>query len=113
MIIIKIVCFFVLLLLLVYHTIRTQSVDSSDIIIDNKSQIGGTVQDIEDKIDTPPKEQNVKPNSSIHPLRKQGWCYIGTDRGNRSCLKVGVNDYCHSQHIYPTSEICIHPNLRF
>ena len=43
---------------------------------------------------------------------KAGWCYIGEDRGHRSCAKVGVNDTCMSGDIFPSQEICINPNLR-
>ena len=43
---------------------------------------------------------------------KSGWCYIGEDRGIRSCLQVGENDTCLSGDIFPTSDICINPNLR-
>ena len=43
---------------------------------------------------------------------KAGWCYIGEDRGFRSCSKVGVNDVCMSGDIFPSNEICINPNLR-
>ena len=43
---------------------------------------------------------------------KAGWCYIGEDRGFRSCSKVGVNDECMSGDIFPTQELCVNPNLR-
>lgn len=43
---------------------------------------------------------------------KKGWCNIGEDRGYRSCVQVGVNDKCMSGNIFPTREVCIHPNLR-
>jgi hypothetical protein len=43
---------------------------------------------------------------------KSGWCYIGEDRGFRSCIDVGENDKCMSGDIFPTSEICVNPNLR-
>jgi len=43
---------------------------------------------------------------------KSGYCYIGEDRGFRSCVKVGNNDKCMSGDIFPTEEICINPNLR-
>ena len=43
---------------------------------------------------------------------KAGWCYIGEDRGYRTCAKVGVNDICMSGDIFPTNELCINPNLR-
>lgn len=43
---------------------------------------------------------------------KSGYCYIGEDRGFRSCIKVGENDQCMSGDIFPTMDICINPNLR-
>jgi hypothetical protein len=43
---------------------------------------------------------------------KSGWCYIGEDRGFRSCIKVGQNDTCMSGDIFPSQDICINPNLR-
>ena len=43
---------------------------------------------------------------------KSGFCYIGEDRGFRSCVKVGKMDQCMSGDIFPTEAICINPNLR-
>ena len=43
---------------------------------------------------------------------KSGWCYIGEDRGFRSCAQVGDNDKCMSGDIFPTQEVCVNPNLR-
>jgi len=43
---------------------------------------------------------------------KSGWCFIGEDRGMRSCSQVGSNDKCMSGDIFPTQEICVNPNLR-
>ena len=43
---------------------------------------------------------------------KSGYCYIGEDRGFRSCVKVGQMDQCMSGDIFPTEAICINPNLR-
>ena len=48
----------------------------------------------------------------IQEKRKPGYCYIGTDRGYRSCIKVGKNDDCVSKKIFPTMDICINPSLR-
>jgi hypothetical protein len=51
--------------------------------------------------------------SSIqHGRPNSGWCYIGEDRGVRSCAEVGVNDTCMSGDIFPTQQICINPKLR-
>jgi hypothetical protein len=43
---------------------------------------------------------------------KAGWCYIGTDKGVRTCAQVGVNDDCMSGDIFATSDICVNPRLR-
>jgi hypothetical protein len=43
---------------------------------------------------------------------KSGYCYIGEDRGHRSCMPVGENDTCMSGDIFPTQELCINPNIR-
>lgn len=43
---------------------------------------------------------------------KAGWCFIGEDRGFRSCIEVGENDQCMSGDIFPSQEICVNPNLR-
>lgn len=43
---------------------------------------------------------------------KSGWCYIGQEKGYRSCLQVGENDTCMSGDIFPSQEICVNPSLR-
>jgi hypothetical protein len=48
----------------------------------------------------------------MNPTSKAGFCYIGEDRGFRSCIDVGVGDVCMSGDIFPTEAICINPNLR-
>jgi len=50
--------------------------------------------------------------SSSFTTGKAGWCYIGEDRGYRTCSQVGVNDECMSGDIFPSQEICVNPNLR-
>lgn len=62
-----------------------------------------------------PQQQDYEANeasSSVHSRGKSGWCYIGEDRGFRSCAQVGVNDTCMSGDIFPSQEICMNPNLR-
>jgi len=53
-------------------------------------------------------------DDSASPIQqgKMGWCFIGEDRGFRSCEQVGVNDQCMSGDIFPTKDVCINPNLR-
>jgi hypothetical protein len=43
---------------------------------------------------------------------KSGWCFIGEDRGFRSCAYVNSGDDCMSGSIFPSNEICINPSLR-
>jgi len=52
-------------------------------------------------------------SSSIQKAQsKGGYCYIGEERGYRSCMQVDSGDTCMSGEIFPTSEICINPSLR-
>ena len=51
-------------------------------------------------------------SSSLHNVGERGWCYVGQDRGFRTCSEVGVNDTCMSGDIFPSREICMNPNLR-
>jgi len=51
--------------------------------------------------------------SSIQKTQsKHGYCYIGKEKGVRTCMRVSEDDTCMSGEIFPTSEICINPNLR-
>jgi hypothetical protein len=43
---------------------------------------------------------------------KSGYCYIGEDRGFRSCIAVRDGDVCMSGDIFPTNAICVNPSLR-
>ena len=59
-----------------------------------------------------PNYQADYASSSIQGGGKAGWCYIGEDRGFRTCAEVGANDSCMSVEIFPSQEICMNPNLR-
>ena len=60
--------------------------------------------------------QALESSSTVHSSSsksgKAGWCYVGEDKGYRTCAQVGVNDTCMSGDIFPSQEICINPNLR-
>ena len=43
---------------------------------------------------------------------KQGWCYVGEDRGFRSCVEVGTAHECMSGDLFPSKDVCVNPNLR-
>ena len=55
-----------------------------------------------------------KPNEtgSSKSQSKAGYCYVGIDRGYRSCVKVGEDETCMSGDIFPSMDICINPSLR-
>ena len=63
-----------------------------------------------DSIPEPDDSGSLTQQSRSPP--KSGYCYIGEDRGFRSCIKVGEGDKCMSGDIFPSKEICINPNLR-
>ena len=64
------------------------------------------------------KESSIIPDNidsqlqQTKPSKKAGYCYIGEDRGFRSCIKVSEQDTCMSGNIFPSQNICINPSLR-
>jgi len=50
--------------------------------------------------------------SSIQKQSKTKWCYIGEEKGVRNCVKLSESQKCMSGDIFPSSNICINPNLR-
>lgn len=72
--------------------------------IDNKNIIQ---ENSDEKEDVLPVE-----TTDNKPAQKNGYCYVGTDRGYRSCIKVGESDKCMSGDIFPSKDICINPSLR-
>ena len=51
-------------------------------------------------------------NSMLQKRGKTSYCYVGTDKGFRSCIQMGVEDKCQSGEIYNDERMCKHPNLR-
>lgn len=94
-------------------------------IEDTKSNTATGAQTI---LDTLEQDINLKNNNDLDNLplandsidnilnekdRNQlGYCYVGTDRGHRSCIEVEDTDNCMSGDVFPTLDICINPNLR-
>jgi hypothetical protein len=46
------------------------------------------------------------------PANKAGWCFIGTDKGFRSCAYVSETDKCMSGEIFPSQQVRVNPSLR-
>lgn len=62
------------------------------------------------------KNQNPSADDATSRLRiprtKSGYCYIGEDRGFRSCIEVTRDMKCMSGDIFPTRAVCVNPRLR-
>jgi hypothetical protein len=51
-------------------------------------------------------------SSTQIPRTKSGYCYIGEDRGFRSCIEVTKDMKCMSGDIFPSRDVCVNPRLR-
>lgn len=78
--------------------------------IDETTSLGKSIQH-KKKRHKPEEDSALTIIQSSQSKRKSGYCYIGEDRGFRSCIKVDDSP-CLSGMIYPTKEHCIHPHLR-
>jgi hypothetical protein len=60
------------------------------------------------------KNQYPSPNdtTSNKSQPKSGFCFIGEDRGHRSCIEVSESNKCMSGNIFPSMDVCVNPNLR-
>ena len=85
------------------------------------NRIDDSSKSTQDALDNAIKKQNdnlPEPDDSSSATQrdagaqKSGYCYIGEDRGFRSCLKVNEGDQCMSGDIFPSMDICVNPNLR-
>lgn len=61
---------------------------------------------------TEPQPDDASSSTQRNGTGKSGYCYIGEDRGFRSCIKVKEGDTCMSGEIFPSQQICVNPNLR-
>ena len=40
-----------------------------------------------------------------------GYCFVGEDKGIRTCMEINVTDKCMSGNIFPNKSVCVNPNL--
>ena len=61
-----------------------------------------------------PKGPEPDQSSSETQSRKHegGFCYIGTDRGFRTCAEISEGEVCMSGDVFPTKDVCVNPALR-
>ena len=64
------------------------------------------------KVFPSPEPDDATSSTQRNQKGKSGYCYIGEDRGFRSCIKMEDNDRCMSGNIFPSEEICLNPALR-
>ena len=74
---------------------------------ENTRTLDNLLNNTEEKLNIENNQSNNENNKF-----KSGYCYIGEDRGFRTCIEVGETDKCMSGDIFPNKEICINPNLR-
>jgi hypothetical protein len=58
-------------------------------------------------------ENDMPVQGTNAPNKHHGWCYIGTDRGIRSCARVENQMECMSGPLFPTLDVCVNPELRY
>lgn len=76
---------------------------------DLSSELSSALAHAENSI---PQADDATSSTQKSSSNKSGYCYIGEDRGFRSCIKVNENDVCMSGDIFGSEAICINPNLR-
>ena len=74
------------------------------------SSLDSALADAEDR--TEPQPDDATSSTQRMGIGKSGYCYIGEDRGFRSCVKVKEGDICMSGDIFPSQNICVNPSLR-
>ena len=92
--------------------------------VKNPSSKQNNNKDLNNAINKPRKKSNKQKSSDPEPDDagsktqssksggKSGFCYIGEDRGFRSCIEVKDENTCMSGEIFPTMDICVNPTLR-
>ena len=93
-------------------TIKGQSFNQQQVDVMQQSSLNRALNTAQSQQPSNLDYQANEASSTVHSSGKAGWCYIGDDRGFRSCAQVGVNDQCMSGDIFPSQEICMNPNLR-
>lgn len=59
-----------------------------------------------------PRPDDSTSSTQKHQSGKAGYCYIGEDRGFRSCARVEAGDKCMSGEVFSRQDRCIDPTLR-
>jgi len=74
------------------------------------NSLSSALADAEEHMD--PIPDDAMSSTQRNGPAKSGYCYIGEDRGFRSCIYVKEDDICMSGDIFPSQSICVNPSLR-
>tara|TARA_X000000368_G_scaffold59699_1_gene42136 strand:- start:53 stop:916 length:864 start_codon:yes stop_codon:yes gene_type:complete len=90
--------------------------DEKDGDEDNENKLVN-VEKEEDEEETDPEKKygkNYKASSllDLKLTKTPGYCYVGTDRNVRTCVKVNIGNKCASGKVFPTMDLCVNPNLK-
>lgn len=82
--------------------------------IENRAdnRVGKAIEGPNNLNDNDETKADLSTESEIQQPKQSGYCYIGTDRTFRSCVKMNSGDTCASKQVFPTKDICINPELR-
>lgn len=82
--------------------------------IENRAdnRVGKAIEGPDNLNDDDNTKADLSTESEIQQPKQSGYCYIGTDRTFRSCVKMNSGDTCASKQVFPTKDICINPTLR-
>ena len=58
------------------------------------------------------KKENDSQSDTSKIITNDRFCYIGENKGYRSCIELVNSDKCMSGEIFPSMDICINPSLR-
>lgn len=93
--------------------IMEKSIESNDVKFNRIDKNDVSAVNVANKKIYPlPEPDDATSSTQRNQKSKAGYCYIGEDRGFRSCIKVGEGDKCMSGDIFPSEEICMNPALR-
>lgn len=77
-----------------------------------KTQLDSPTTPAKEKPQEPEADDATSKTQSAKTKTKAGFCYIGEDRGFRSCIKINEGDECMSGKVFKRMDICKNPNLR-
>lgn len=69
-------------------------------------------EEVKREVDSVKEKKVIEEEIEEDIVENYGYCYIGTDRNIRSCIKYKPGDKCMSGEIFPRRDICINPKLR-